>query len=153
MSALAKAAIAAQILFVGGCLVAGTIEGHGYSPGRDDISDLGAMTAHHPGLFLSTLAISGLVTIAFALGPLRSSLALPGRRVALGAVLTALSLPAVGNTTDTLFRLDCRAADSGCSMSVATTSWHGKLHIAIFIVAALATLVAPFVLARRMRFV
>jgi hypothetical protein len=32
MTALAKAAIAAQLLFVGGCLVASTIEGHGYSP-------------------------------------------------------------------------------------------------------------------------
>ena len=42
MTALAKAAIAAQLLFGGECLVAGTIEGHGYSPGRDDIRDLGA---------------------------------------------------------------------------------------------------------------
>jgi hypothetical protein len=48
MTALAKAAIAAQLLFVGGCLVASTIEGH--------------------------------------------SLAVPGGRIAIGAVLTALSV-------------------------------------------------------------
>jgi polar amino acid transport system ATP-binding protein len=38
---LAGAAVAAQLLFVGGWLVLRTIEGHGYSAGSPDISDLG----------------------------------------------------------------------------------------------------------------
>jgi hypothetical protein len=39
--------IAAQLLFVGGMLILGATEGHEYSAGRHDISDLGALTAHH----------------------------------------------------------------------------------------------------------
>jgi hypothetical protein len=69
----------------------------------------------------------------------------------LGAVLVAASLPAFDTLTDTFFRLDCRAADAGCSASQATTSWHGKAHILAFVIAALATAVAPFLLARRMQ--
>ena len=49
--ALAIAAVAAQVLFVGGWLIGGAIEGHGYSAGRHDISDLTALTAHHATFF------------------------------------------------------------------------------------------------------
>jgi len=142
-SSLAAAAIAAQLVFVGGWVVLGLLEGHGYAPGRHDISDLGALTAHYATLDRLTLLISGAVTIAFGLS-LRSDL---GR----AAWLVALSLPGLDNLSDVFFRVDCRAADAGCGMAQATASWHGKLHIAVFVVAALVTVCAPFVLARRMR--
>jgi hypothetical protein len=97
------------------------------------------------------LLISGLVTAAFALWALRPSLDVPGRRTAWSAVLVAVSLVSLDNLSDAFFRLDCRAADAGCSPSVAAASWHGKVHVAVFLVAAIPTLVAPFVLSRRMR--
>ena len=110
----------------------------------DDISDLGALTAHHPTLVLVAFGISGALTIAFALGAVRPALGL-------GGWLLALSLPALDNLGDVVFRLDCRAADAGCSTSRAAASWHGKMHIAVFLVAAVATIATPFVLARAMR--
>lgn len=148
---LAQAAIAGQLLFVAGWLVAGALEGHGYSALRHDVSDLGALTAHHPWLAFGTSGVGGLLTIVFALGALRPSLATPGHPAWLPAALVALSLPALDSFGDAFFRLDCRAADTGCTMSRAASSWHGKLHLIVFAVAALCTLAAPFVLAARMR--
>ena len=148
---LAIAAIAAQVLFVGGWLIGGAIEGHGYSAGRHDISDLTALTAHHPTFNRVTLLVSGLLTAAFALWALLPSLTVPGRGVAVSAVLVAVSLPALDSVSDAFFRLDCRAADTGCTSSVAASSWHGKIHVAAFVVAAIPTLIAPFALSRRMR--
>ena len=75
---LAWGAIVAQLVFVGSWLVGGVIERHGYSVASDDISDLGALTAHHPTLVLVAFGISGALTIAFALGAVRPALGLGG---------------------------------------------------------------------------
>ena len=150
-AALAWAAVGAQAVFVAGWLIGGAIEGHGYSAGRHDISDLTALTAHHATFNRATLLVSGLLTAVFALWALRPSLSLPGRGMAVGAVLLAVSLPALDNLSDAFFRLDCRAADAGCTPSVAASSWHGTIHIVAFVVAAIPTLLAPFALSRRMR--
>jgi hypothetical membrane protein len=140
---IARAAVLGQLVFVGGWLVIGALEDHGYRPMRHDISDLAALTAHYATPDRITLAVSGSLTIAFALA-LRHHLGD-------AALLLALSLPALDNLTDTFFRLDCRAADAGCSFSDATASWHGKAHLAFFVVAAIASVAAPFVLTRAMR--
>jgi hypothetical protein len=55
------------------------------------------------------------------------------------------------NLSDAFFRLDCRAADAGCSSSDMLASWHAQIHVASFVVAAVAAVTAPFVLANRMR--
>ena len=140
---LALTAIAGQVLFVGGMLVLGAVEGDGYSPGRHDISDLAALTADHATLARLVVGLSGAATIAFGL----SLLPVLGRP----AWLVALSLPALDNTTDAFFRLDCRAVDRGCDMAAASDSWHGTLHVMCFVVAAIATVAAPFLLSRAMR--
>jgi hypothetical protein len=140
---LALTTIVAQALFVGGWLWLGAVEGDSYSPGRHDISDLAALTADHATIARLTLGFSGAVTIAFAI----SLVPVLGR----GAWLLACSLPALDNLSDAFFRIDCRAADPGCDLSTATDSWHGTLHLGVFVVAASATVVAPFVLSRRMR--
>jgi hypothetical protein len=150
---LAWGAVGAQVLFIGAWLLVGALEGHGYSPGRHDISDLGALTAHRPWVLLPAEGAAGLATMAFALGALRPALAVPGRGPALGAWLVALSLPALDNVGDLVFRLDCRAADAGCSASEAATSWHGKAHVVVFLVAVVPTALAPYLLARRMALV
>jgi hypothetical membrane protein len=147
---LAAVVIAAQLLFVGGMLVLGAIEGHGYSAGRHDISDLGALTAQHATAERLIVGIAGAATIAFALLALRPSLG-ANERESVGPWLVALSLPGFDTMSDAFFRLDCRAADAGCTIAEATASWHGKAHIACFVIAALATVAAPFVLAHRMR--
>ncbi len=136
--------MAGQAVFVLGWIVGGAIERHGYSFARHDVSDLGAMTAHHPGLYLAICAIGGFSAVAFGLGALFPTFGV-------GGVLAALSLPALDSASDTLFRLDCRAADHSCSMSDAASSWHGKAHIITFLIAALATIATPFVLARAMK--
>ncbi|HVT77649.1 MAG TPA: DUF998 domain-containing protein [Acidimicrobiales bacterium] len=142
--ALAWGVVVGQIVFVVGWIVGGAIEGHGYSFARHDVSDLGALTAQHPALYLAICAIGGFSAIAFALGALRPALGA-------SAAVLALSLPALDSASDTFFRLDCRAADHGCSMSDAASSWHGKAHIITFLIAALATIATPFVLARAMK--
>jgi hypothetical protein len=140
---VARAAALAQLVFVGGWLVIGALEGHGYRPMRHDISDLAALTAHHATADRVTLFVAGALTIAFAFA-LRHQL---GN----AALLLALSLPGLDSLSDTFFRLDCRAADAGCSSSDAMASWHGTVHVVVFVVSALATVAAPFVLARAMR--
>jgi hypothetical protein len=142
---LALATVAAQFLFVVGFLAVGTAEGHGYQWMRDDISDLGALTAHHATVFRLLLLVTGAVTMAFGLLVVRPVFGSP-----LAGVLVALSLPGFDNFTDAFFRLDCRAADPGCSASVAISSWHAMAHLGCFGVAAVATVAAPFVLARAM---
>ncbi|MFI5708232.1 DUF998 domain-containing protein [Kribbella sp. NPDC051620] len=151
MTALGGAAIAGQLLFVGGWLVVGMVEGDGYSAGRHDVSDLGALTAHHATASRLTEGIGGALTIAFAVLVLRPCLRSAGRSGVVGAWLVAASLPAFDTMSDAFFRLDCRAADAGCTAAQATASWHAKAHLLCFGAAALATVVAPFVLSRAMR--
>ena len=145
MRRIAQATVAAQILFVMGFVAIGAAEGHGYRWMRDDISDLGALTAHHATVWRLLLLITGAVTMVFGLllvGPVFGS--------RLAGVLVAFSLPAFDNFSDAFFRLDCRAADPGCTTSQAISSWHGLAHIVCFAVAASATVIAPFVLGRAM---
>jgi hypothetical protein len=89
----------------------------------------------------------------FALLALRPALAVPGRRTALGAWFVAASLVAAECAAEAVLRLDCRGSDAGCTVAVATASWHGMGHLIVGIPGALATVAAPFALAHRMRLV
>lgn len=110
------AAVAGQILFALGGLVAEVLEGHGYSVADHTISDLG----------LATQAICGVATILFGLVALRRMLdGVRGRTFA--GVLVATSALGLGSVSDALFRLNCRAAD-GCTSEQATASWQGKVQ-------------------------
>lgn len=134
-----------------GWLVAGALQAGDYSVARDDVSDLAALTAQHPWVMLTAGGIAGALTILFALFALRPALTVPGRGTALGAWLLAGSLMGLDNLSDTFFRLDCRAADPGCTTSVAMNSWHGTIHGVVGAVTAIATIAAVFALAFRMR--
>jgi hypothetical protein len=50
-----------------------------------------------------------------------------------------------------VFRLDCRAADQGCTTAAAASSWHGRVHLAAGLLGGIATIAAPYVPATRMR--
>jgi len=147
---LSDAAILGQVIFTLGWLITGFLEPDGYSSVLHDSSDLASMTAHHAPLLLGAQAIGGALTIAFALGALRPAMAVPGRR-SIGPWLIAGSLIGSELVTELVFRLDCRAADLGCTPAVATASWHGKMHLIAGFPALFLTLAAPLVLARRMR--
>jgi hypothetical protein len=148
---LAIGAIAGVVVFDLAWLLLGAVERDGYSVGRDDVSDLTALTSHHAPLMLVAGGVAGVLTILFALGALRPALAVPGRGTAIGAWLLAASLMGLDNVSDAFFRLDCRAADPGCTVSVAAASWHGTIHVAVAVISAVATIAMPFALAHRMR--
>ena len=148
---LAWGAIAGIVLFDLGWLLAGAVQAGGYSVASHDISDLGALTARFPWVMLTAQGIAGTLTILFALFALRPALAVPGRRPALGAWLMAASLMGLDNLSDVFFRLDCRAADQGCTAAAAASSWHGRVHLAAGLLSGIATIALPFALAARMR--
>ena len=140
--------LAGDLLFTGGWLLAGRVAGNGYSVLRDDISDLGAVTAPHAWVLLVPQFLAGLAAIASALWALRPMLAAAGRAGVTGPWLAALS--AVQDLSDAVFRPDCRAAD-GCGQAQATASWHGQMHAIVGLVCAVLFCATPFILARRMR--
>jgi hypothetical membrane protein len=148
---LAWGAIGGVAVFNLGWLVAGALQAGGYSVARDDVSDLGALTAQYPWVILSAGGLAGALTILFALFALRPAMAVHERGAALGAWLLAASLMGLDNLSDAFFRLDCRAADQACTTSAAMSSWHGTIHVVIGAATAIATIAALFVLARRMR--
>ena len=151
--ALAWAAIAGQILVTVAWLIGGMLETGGYSVAEDDISDLGALTADRPWLILIGQAVSGVLTMAFALLALRPTLAAPGHHGPVSAWLVALSAAGLDDLSDAFFRLDCRAADLGCTEAVATGSWHGAIHGIVGSITFVILVLAPFALARRMRLI
>jgi uncharacterized protein DUF998 len=148
---LAWAAIVGQILVTLAWLIGGAIQGGGYSVAADDISDLGALTADQPWLILIGQAVSGAFTMAFAIVALRPALAVVGHRTPVSAWLVALSAAGLDDLSDAFFRLDCRAADLGCTEAVATASWHGMIHGNVGTVTFAILVIAPFALARRMQ--
>ena len=148
---LAWGAIGGVVVFNLGWLLAGALQSDGYSVASHDVSDLGALTARSPWVMLTAQVIAGTLIIAFALFALGPALAVPGRGTALGAWLLAASLIGLDNLSDTFFRLDCRAADQGCTAAAAASSWHGQVHIAVGLLSAIAMVAAPFFLAARMR--
>jgi hypothetical protein len=148
---LAWGAVAGVVVFNLGWLLAGAVQGGGYSVASHDISDLGALTARFPWVMLTAQGVAGTLTILFALFALRPALAVPGRRQAVGAWLLAASLMGLDNLSDVFFRLDCRAADQGCTAAAAASSWHGRVHLAAGLLSGIATIALPFALAARMR--
>ncbi|HKQ00635.1 MAG TPA: DUF998 domain-containing protein [Actinomycetes bacterium] len=148
---LAWGAVGGVVVFNLGWLLAGAVQGGGYSVASHDISDLGALTARSPWVMLTAQGIAGTLIILFALFALGPALAVPGRGPALGAWLLAASLIGLDNLSDAFFRLDCRAADQGCTAAAAASSWHGRVHLAVGLLSGIATILLPFVLAARMR--
>jgi hypothetical protein len=92
-----------------------------YSPARDDISDLGAVTANGAWIYNQVGAnLTGVLVAVLAVGLWRAlSPDLLGR---LGAA--ALLVAVVGSFLDGLFRLDCCGIDAACT----NDSWHSHAH-------------------------
>lgn len=92
-----------------------------FSPARDDISYLGALTASSAWLYNQLAAnSSGALLLVLAIGLWR---ALTPSRLGRLAAATA-GAAGVGMFLDGIFRLDCRSIDAGCS----NDSWHSHAH-------------------------
>ena len=123
-----------------GWVAGGLAQPGSYSPARDDISDLGAVTASSAWLYNQVGAnLTGVLVAVLAVGLWRAlSPDLLGR---LGAV--ALLVAAVGSFLDGFFRLDCRGIDAACT----NDSWHSHAHKIESGITAAAVLLAPLILA------
>ena len=119
-----------------GWIAGGLAQPAAFSSARDDISDLGAVTADSAWLYNQIGAnLTGLLVIAVALGLWRAlSPDLLGR---LGA--GALFVAGLGSFLDGFFRLDCRGIDAACT----NHSWHSHAHKIESGFTGAATLAAP----------
>lgn len=121
-------------------LVGGLAQPDAYSTAGDDISDLGAMTAHSAWIYNQVGAnLTGILVALLGLGVWRAlSPDVVGR-------LGAAALIAAGISTffDGIFRLDCRGLDAGCD----NVSWHSRAHKIESGFTAALTLLAPVILA------
>jgi hypothetical protein len=127
-----------------GWVAGGLAQPAAYSPARDDISDLGAVTAASPWLYNQVGAnLTGLLVVGCALG-LWTALS-PSVLGRLGAA--ALLLGGVGSFLDGLFRLDCRGIDAACT----NHTWHAHAHKLESGFTAALTIAAPLLLALAFR--
>jgi hypothetical membrane protein len=108
-------------------------------------SDLGAMTADSAWLSNLGSNLAGFLLFLFAVGLWRSLGRHPTARI--GSVLVGIAAAATFLTG--IFRLDCREIDKGCEP---VSSWHANAHIIDAGLTVVAFALAPFVLARGLRF-
>jgi hypothetical protein len=128
------------VVFVAGVLLGDLAQPGAFSPARDDISDLGALTASSPWLYNQVAAnLTGLLVIGLAIGLWRALGT--GWLPRLGSV--GLAVVGVGMALDGLLRLDCQGIDARCD----NVSWHASAHKVESGVTAAALLLTPFVLA------
>jgi hypothetical protein len=123
-----------------GWIAGGLAQPPAYSSVRDDISDLGALTAADSWFYNQIGAnLTGLLVLAVGVALWRAlSPDVFGR---IGAALMVVL--GLGAFLDGLFRLDCRGIDTHCD----NTSWHAHAHKIESGFTGAATLLAPLVLA------
>jgi hypothetical membrane protein len=130
----------AFVTFNAGWIAGDLAQPPAFSPTRDDISDLGALTASSPWLYNEVAAnISGLLIVALGIGLWRALG--PSRIGRFGAA--AVIAMGVGTFLDGIFRLDCQGIDAGCS----NDSWHSHAHKIESALTVGATFLALLVLA------
>jgi hypothetical membrane protein len=143
---LAWAVILAQVVFVGGWILAGALEPH-YSPVRQYISELGRRGAANPSIFTTFVGIWGLgfIALAVALVPsLRTRpwpLAMP-----LSFVLAGLCAILVGP-----LHMDCSPTVSAVCKSreaAGALSWHHYAHEWVSLGINVSLLLTGFAFAR-----
>ena len=137
LRAAAMCGLLVPVTFAVGLLLGDLAQSDAFSPANDNISDLGAQTAHHAWLYNQIAAnLNGLLIVAFALGLWQ----VVGSGVL--ARLGVLGLIVIGLTrfVEGFLRLDCGGMDEVCE----NTSWQAEGHrIESGIASALLFLVPP----------
>lgn len=144
------AGIGAASLITLGWIVGGLVQGAGYSWSRQEISDLGALTAQHPWVWNLADSASGLLILVFAFGlftVVRSSRA---GRIGVGLI----AVVGFGSVIDGVLREDCALSTSEACQRLQDDpglSWHHQAHDVESVIVVVALLAAPFVLAKAFR--
>jgi len=123
-----------------GWIAGGLAQPDAYSVARDDISDLGAVTASSSWIYNRIGAnLTGLLVVVLAMGLWRAlSPDVLGR---LGAA--TMLVAGAGAVLDGFFRLDCRGIDTSCR----NDSWHSHAHKIESGITGVATVATPLILA------
>ena len=130
----------ASATFIAGLVIGDLVQPEPFSPADDDVSDLGALTAAHPGIYNQIAAnLNGLLVIAFALG-LWSALG-AGWLARLGVL--CLAVLGLMRFLEGFLRLDCQGIDTDCE----NTSWQSTGHGIESGISAALFFIAPPVLA------
>jgi hypothetical protein len=147
----ARAAIAAQVMFVLSWLLAAAWQGPRYSVLAHSISDMYAETAPGAAFLIIMFTLCGATTIWFAWRSLRPALRPAGRLATVGSVLLGLSIFGLGNLLTITERLDCRLADPGCTAAGQLSNAGGTMDDVLSTMGILLFVVAGFVLAAAMK--
>ena len=121
LRAAAICGLLAPVTFIVGLVLGDLAQPDAFSPGNDNISDLGAQTADLAWIYNQIAAnLNGLLIVAFALG------LWPALGSGWLARLGVLGLAVIGVTRflEGFLRLDCRGIDEGCE----NTSWQADGH-------------------------
>lgn len=143
----AIAGISGALLFTCGWIVAGFLQPASYSWASQEISDLGALTAHDAWVWNLADSLSGLLILIFAVGIFPLFRASKAGKV--GATL--LGVIGVGSVIDGLLREDCPLSTSQACQRLQDgpgLSWHHEGHNIESVLVFLAILMAPFFIAR-----
>lgn len=146
----AVAGIVGPILLTAGWVVAGLAQPEAYSWSRQEISDLGALTAEHAWIWNLADSLSGVLLTIFAVGLF--PLVKLNRAGRIGAVL--IGVVGVGSVIDGIAREDCPLSTSEACQRLQDgpgLSWHHQVHDIESVLVFIAILAAPFAMARAFR--
>jgi hypothetical membrane protein len=147
---LACCGLVAAALSTIGWLVPGLLEPH-YSFANNDLSDLGALGAHHALAYNACDSASGLLTIGLAV----ALICLFGRRWVVVAATTSLALAGVGAFVDGLAREDCSVSISATCRAAERAgrlSRHHRAHNVESLLTFILLIQAPQLLGLALRF-
>ena len=143
---LALSAIAAQVVFVAGWIIAGALE-PGYSPVRSYVSELGRRGAAHPWIFDVSVVVWGAGFIALGVALVPALCTRRWRWVAPALFVLAGACAIV----DAPLRLDCATTISHLcrtQQKAGMLSWREYGHVWASFGIELSLLLTPFALAR-----
>jgi uncharacterized protein DUF998 len=138
--------IAGQIVLTVGWVIGDILQPATYIASRQEISDLGALTAAHAWVWNAADSLSGALTAIFALGLF--ALLRGDRAGRLGAALVGVS--GLGDLLDGFVREDCPLSTSRACKALRKgpgLSWHHQIHDLESVIAGFAAILAPFLLA------
>lgn len=140
--------VAGPVLFGLSSVIAGLVQSS-YSPGREDISALSALTAEDAWIMVTGMVSLGVCTVALACG-LRGAI---GRGDAASAGPVLILAMGLGVAGAGLMRNDCSTELAACArrVRVGDVSWHHQGHDFVSITLFVLLAISPLVFANAFR--